>query len=422
MSTRIQALCVLLILVATAAVAGNATVESETIIRYAQRRVGRETDVLVFPLYEYLTLDADGLGMELLSLHVYGWGRYDAADSGYHDKRVDAELIFAYLEYADTFQRRNARLGRQLILEGVANETIDGIWATSDLGQYLSVSAYGGLPVGLEDVAGRSGDIIWGGRGALHLGSIADVGVSYKTMDNDGATAASRLGFDSALYLPWNIRLYGNSVRNEETKGWAEHSYEAVVDVGDISVRPSFELFQYADYFQGASSFVGPFRFLALTDEELQAVGVDLSWRRSESWSFGGRAKQFSYALRDASMYVSASIDWSGEAATQVGGEVGYMQGEAADNNYVLVRLFCFRDQLAHTAWVDFLSSDVFVTLYDEDIYGENRAYSLSVSSGKQFLNDDLELKLSAEYSSDPYFDSDLRAMLTMTYRFSVGY
>lgn len=413
--------CAALILVATPAISAGVTGEAETIVHAFERSAGDRSPGRVLPIYEYITLDVEQLGSEHLSFHVYGWGRFDAAGSDYYDDLFDGELIYAYLEYADAFQGRRLRLGRQHVFEGVSNESIDGLHLTSDLGNQLSLSVYGGLPVGFEDTAGRGGDSIWGGRLAHHFGALSDVGLSYKTMDNDGVTASSLLGVDSAFFLPMNIGLSGNSVLNMETDGWAEHSYELWVDAGAVSIRPHYELFRYADYFDAGSTTVGPFIFLASTDEQLETFGADVSWRRSESWTFGAKAKNYSYDLNDSSMYLSAAATWFGEAAAEAGGEIGVMQGGTAETDYVLVRLFCYLDQLAETVWVDSVSGDVLCTFYDQDIYGKDAAYFLSLGSGKKFLADDCEIRLSADYSVDPYFDSDLRAVLSATYRFGWG-
>ena len=40
--------------------------------------------------------------------------------------------------------------------------------------------------------------------------------------------------------------------------------------------------------------------------------------------------------------------------------------------------------------------------------------------AGQRFLKDRLELKLSGDYSADPNFDSDVRGMLVMNYRFGL--
>ena len=42
----------------------------------------------------------------------------------------------------------------------------------------------------------------------------------------------------------------------------------------------------------------------------------------------------------------------------------------------------------------------------------------VSFGAGHRFLEDALELRLSGDYSSDPYFDDDWRAMLALQYRF----
>jgi hypothetical protein len=410
-----------LTLLATSVVAASFTAESKTTIRSFERTTGVATTTQVLPIYESVILDVEHLGSDYLSLHMFGWGRIDALDSGYYDEQVKGELIYGYLEYADGFQRRSLRVGRQHIFEGVANESIDGLRLTSDLGNQLSMSVFGGLPVGLEETEGRSGDSIWGGRFSHHFGAFSDIGVSYRTMANDGTTASSLLGYDSTFFLPMNISLYGTSVRNLETDGWSEHAYGLRVDMESVSIDANYELFDYADYFDVGPTTVGPFLFLASTDEQLTTIGADLSWSRSENWTFSAGAKGYSYEIKDSSRYLSASAIWSGENAAQVGGEIGLMQGNAADNEYVMMRMFCYLDELADKVLVDFISGDVLYTLYDQNIYGKDYAYFLSLGSGKTFLNDNLEVALSADYSADPYYDSQFRSMLTTTYRFGGG-
>lgn len=403
-------------------ISASIDVRSETFIKSFERETLSGKTESVSPVYAYLQLDAHQLSSSKLSFYAYGWGRYDASDSSFYDDQTDGELIYGYLEYADSYQGRSFRLGRQHVFEGVANESIDGLRLTSDLGEQFSVSVYGGLPVGLADTSGRSGDSIWGGRLAHRLGVYSNIGLSYKTIDNDDLTASSRLGIDSAFFLPMNVSLYGNSVRNMETEGWAEHSYELRFNVGAISIRPHYEMFEYDDYFEAGALTTGPFISLINSGEQLETLGLDLSWRQSQSWNYGIKTKHYSYDLNRSSQYLALSASWFGEMTTQVGGEVGYMQGDAADNDYVLIRFFCYLDQLAQTLWVDFVSGDILYTLYDQDIYGQSYAYFASLGGGRKFLNDDLELKLSADYSEDPYFENDLRSMLTVAYRFGLGF
>jgi len=415
-------LCALLGLTSTPALSGSIAVQSDTVLRSFKRVTGGGANDPVVPIYEYLKLDVEQIGSEYLSFHAYGWGRFDAADSGYYDNRADGALLYGYLEYADTYQGRSLRLGRQHVFEGVANDAIDGLRVRSDLGDQFSISAYGGLPVGFDKTTGRSGDSIWGGRLVHRFEALSDVGLSYKMLKDDGTTVSSMVGVDSAFFLPWNMSLYGNSVRNLETSGWAEHSYEIRIKAGDFTICPLYEMFQYDQYFGARGPAAGPFLSLANSDEQLQAIGVNLDWRASTNWAFGAKAKGYSYNLDSSASYASASVSWFGEALTQAGGEVGRMQGGTADKNYLLIRMFFYLDRMDEAVWADFVSADVFFTSYDQDIYGKDHSYCISVASGKKYDHENLEIKMSADYSVDPYFDSDIRAMMTVTCRFNAGF
>lgn len=408
-----------LFFIATPSFSSTLTLESETLIRSFERDTGKGTTEQVLPVLEYLTLDVERLNSKFLSLHAYGWARHDISDNSYYEDQSDAELVYAYLEFADSYRNRNLRLGRQHIFAGVAKDTIDGLSVSSDLGNQFSLSVYGGLPVGLADSGGSRGDSIWGGRIAHRFSIFSNVGLSYQQIENDSDIVTSTLGIDSAFLFPKNIGLYGNSVRNMETEEWGEHTYWLHLSLGNLSVRPYYELFEYDEYFDTGSVSAGPFKFLPGSGEQLEALGIDLSWQQSPSWTFGAKGKQYSYELNDTSRYLTLSAIWTGNFSTQAGGEIGKMFGDAAGNDYLLARLFFYLDQLSEKAWVDFISADAVCTLYDQEIYRQDYAYFASLGSGKLFLDDDLEIKLSVDYSQDPYFDNDLSSMLTATYRFS---
>ena len=73
---------------------------------------------------------------------------------------------------------------------------------------------------------------------------------------------------------------------------------------------------------------------------------------------------------------------------------------------------------MAESYWLDFVSADLLLTYYDKDIYNEDSSLFVSLGTGKRFLDDALSVTLSGDYSQDPYFDDDLRGMLTMFYSY----
>lgn len=394
--------------------------KSDTIFRLFERDTVDEEDALVLPGYQYLQLDAGELDDYGLSFHLYGWGRADFADNQYYEDQTSGELLYGYLEYRREQNRCSLRLGRQHVFEGVANESIDGLRLSGDLGDYFSLSVYGGQPVGLDSEQGRSGDSIFGGRLAHRFGTNYEIGLSYKTIDNDDETAEEMLGTDLAFFLPANLSLFGNSTYNRESEDWAEHSYDLRIPLGSLVFKPYYRHFTYEDYFDTGANAVNPFRILAQSDEELTAYGIDALWQFDQNWTYGAKLKLHDYDERDGAETYSVLAIWQGEDLTQYGAEIGRSVADEADgNDYTLVRLYGYCEAMGERFGIDFFSADMLVAFYDDEIYGEDSSLFVSLGGGKRFMNDALSVKLSGDYSQDPYFDDDLRGMLTMSYSYA---
>ena len=393
--------------------------DSGTLFRFFQRDLPGGSSSTVAPAYEYLQLDLGNAEKKGLSFHLYTWGRADLADSGYYTDSTSGELLYGYLQYKGQSNNLDLRLGRQYVFAGVADQSIDGLRISGDVSPFFTVSAYGGLPVAFDTTRGRSGDSTFGARVANHYGSLYTLGVSYKNVHNDGDLAEEKLGIDLSLALPAGVSLYGVSTYNLDTGGWAEHSYEVRFHIRDIQLRPFFQRYRYADYFlKGTATTPDPFRFLAGTGEILTIYGSDATWR-SDPWEAGLKFKYYDYDLRrDASQYYGGRLVWHGENLTSVGGEVGYMNGETDPTRFLLARGYVYWDKVPPFLLVDFVSGDVMYVDYREKINNRGYSFFASLGAGKKFLAKALEIKLSGDYSRDPYFDNDLRGMLVARYVF----
>jgi hypothetical protein len=298
----------------------------------------------------------------------------------------------------------------------VANEAVDGLRVNGNIGGNFSLSLYGGQPVGLDSEEGRSGDSIYGGR-LSNRGSRYEVGLSYKNIDNDDETAEEMAGVDLAVFLPAHLSLFGYSAYNRETDDWAEHSWELRIPIDRLLLKTYFQHFSYEDYFGTGANAVNPFRALASLDEELTAYGIDALWRLDDAWTVGGKARFLDYDRRDEAQTVSILAIWNGEGSTEIGGEIGHtFADDTAGNEYTLMRLYGYFDAAAKPFGLDFFSGDLLLTLYDEDIYGEDSSFFLSLGAGKRLLDESLSVKVSGDYSQDPYFDDDLRGLVTLSY------
>lgn len=391
--------------------------KSDTLFRFFERDAAGQEERRAAPAYEYLQVDIGSSSEPGLSFHAYGWGRLDLADDDFFEDDTAGELLYGYLEYRAKEASFNARLGRQYLFEGVANEAVDGLRLSSDLGRYFSASLYAGQPVSLDSENGRSGDSIYGGRLGHRLAGWYDVGVSYQEIENDSDLAEKMLGIDLGLYLPHGISFYGLSSRNLETDGWGEHSYELRFKLAGIDVRPYYQQFRYEDQFGTGANGAAPFRFLAGTGEEVTVVGADATWRGGETWDLGAKVKNYDYDRRDENtQYYALLATWYAAERCSLGGEAGVMNGDADDDDYLLLRAYAYWDQLPQGLPLSFLTGEVVWARYREDIFNEDTSLFLSLGAGRRFLEDALEVKLSGDYSRDPYFDHDVRGMLTISY------
>lgn len=413
------ALFVVLLLGAPLTVAAQGVqVRSDTLVRFYERDTATAKDVLVAPVYEYLQLDYGRTSGKGLTAHAYGWGRADLGDGDYFDDDATGQVLYAYLQYAQPFSNFNLRFGRQQVMTGVINDSVDGLSVAGDLGPYFSLSAVGGLPVAYDTSSGRSGDLLYGGRLAHHWGSRYEIGLSYLNSADDGEAQRQRLGADLSFALPGGVTFDGRTVYNLESDGIGEQVYQLHFNLGPVSVRPYYEQYDYGDQFATTTTTPNPFRILAGSGEGLRAWGADVVWGGLADWELGARVRQLSYDVNsDTAAYYALLTTWHASGRTQAGGEIGTMQGDATGNDTLLLRLYFYLDGSGRLKDA-FLSGDAIYAGYDQPLYGVDYSWSASLGAGRRFLEDTLEVKFNGDYSSDPNYDSDWRGTLALSYRY----
>lgn len=388
-------------------------ITSDTIVRHLERDDRNGISRSLLPAYEFFRFDYGKLRTPGLSLHAYGWGRVNLEDN-YYNHTTAGELLYAYLEYLDPARDYQLRLGRQYIFEGVTKESIDGVYGKTDLIPSVTVSAYSGFPVNLDDTNGRSGDLIAGCRVAQGIPGYYDIAVSYKNVRNDGKADEELLGTDVTLMLPGNITVLGHSTRNLLTGGWGEHSYELRVPFRSFEVRPFYQHYEYDSFLNKNAGGSSPFRFLATSGDEMTVVGSEAFWYPVESIEVGARYKHYEYDPRfgRSNMYtVLATV--RRQIFSEVGAEFGRVEGDLSENRYYYGRAYIYADFRRL-----FVTGDVVYARYDEAIYRKDGALFASVGLGGKVLDPSFKLKFSVDYSDDPYFDKDYRGTLVASYSF----
>lgn len=388
-------------------------IAAETIVRGYERQTEQGKKQSVVPFYEYLRLDYGNLKGTGLTVHLNGWGRVDAADS-YNRSTSSGELLHAYLQYLSPDRGTVLRVGRQYVLEGVARDSLDGVYGKKTYDTGVSASAYAGSPVTMSYGNGRAGDIIFGGKLAHTLPGIYDLGVSYKQVRDNGHTNDETVGADLMVQLPGNASLLGRSAYNPASGGWKEHSYELRMPVGPIALTPFIQHYNYSDYFSNRSGSSSPFRYLQGSSIRLTIAGAEACWYPSDRQEYVLKVKNHEYSGRfNSSQLYSLLAIWKLAILSETGVEFGRMQGNDRENRYYLGRGYFFWDIKPA-----FLTGEAMYVHYDRDIYRKNHSLFASLGGGSKFFNDALSVKLSMDYSSDPYFDEDIRWMLKVSYLF----
>jgi hypothetical protein len=399
------------------------TLQSDTLIRFFERDINGSSK-LVIPVYEYLRLDYNLNPSKTLSFHTYGWGRGDLSNSDYYEKfynsnATDGELLYGYLEYQTARKRSTFRLGRQSVYTGVGTETIDGLRFSSNLGNLFSISLHGGQPVGYAETSGRSGDLAIGGRLGHHKEKY-DIGISYQLIRDDSVTVEDLLATDLYFALPAGMSFNGYISLNLDTNALGEQNYALNFNLLDTSFKTFLENFSYDDYFSDAIAAPQPFLTLASSGESLTRYGINAIHSLNSDWELGGKLTGYSYDINnEKSFYAAALLNWKGDGLQQIGGEIGYLDAKNINDDELLLRLYVYWDQLPKATMLSFISGDIVYASYGQSLFGETSSFFTSLGGGKRFLEDRLQLKFSADYSSDPFFDSDLRGMLSLTYRYS---
>ena len=395
--------------------AADLHIGSDTIIRRFERDTKTRGNLKMIPAYEYLQLDYGNLKTPGLSLHAYGWGRVNLGDEDdYLKGDTEGQLIYAYLQYTPPSGDYLVRAGRQYVFEGVANESIDGVYGKTDLIPTVTLSAYAGYPVSLDTVEGHRGDRIYGGRISHHHTGLYDLGASYKFIANNSTRDKEFFAGDFSVSLPWNISLMGRSTLNLVSGSWGEHFYEARIPYGPVEFRPFYQYFRYEDFFGTGAGSANPFRFLAGTGNKITVAGTEAYWYPNEHLEMGLRFKHYDYEQRfgDARYYTLLAV-WKRKVLSEVGFEFGRMDGKAPENRYYLGRAYFFWNLPP-----GFVTGDLQYVDYDKQIYRKGSSFFSSFGLGRQFLDDTLKIKLSLDYSNDPYFRKDYRGMLSASYLF----
>jgi hypothetical protein len=149
------------------------------------------------------------------------------------------------------------------------------------------------------------------------------------------------------------------------------------------------------------------------SDEELTVIGGTVSFLATKGLDIGAKVKHYDYDVRDdQAWYYAALARVRGPYASTAGAEVGRMDGREDDERYLLLRAFGSAEVKPL-----FFFGDAVYAAYDQEILGKDYSFSASLGAGAK-LTKAFSVSLRGDYATDPFFDSDLRGLLTLNYVF----
>lgn len=368
------------------------------------------------PVFEYLDFTIRDMGSENISFHFGVWIRgKDDPDIGF-DKRFNADLQYAYLSYKRKMLNQTLNIGRIYVIEGVALEQVDGIYAKTDLPGGFGISAYGGVPVE-TDFDKRGGDSIYGARLTHEKRGLYRVGVSYLRERNDSNDFREEVGVDFWVIPLKTAMLTGRSSYNAETSGWMEHSYSLMLGpFQKLRLRADMSWIDYKNYF--TSYTISAFNFFLTSvdpSEKVFSLGGEASYSITDSVTTAVFYKNYDYDRAGGASYYGARFRYSVPRSGGAGLAICRMDGDTDRLQYTEFRAYGFKKFGKFDATLNFIN-----VAYDEKINGVKNAYAAMAAAGYD-LTKKVRVSADVEYGHNPFFDDEVKAMFKVIYRFDFG-
>ncbi|MBT0665473.1 hypothetical protein KI809_14285 [Geobacter pelophilus] len=392
--------------------------QSDTILR-----IGRNSEKkLEVPAYEYLRLGIlsnDSYG-GTLSANFGGWGRVNLDDRSNRDRKsYESDLQYGYISYQAAKNNIVATAGRQFVTEGVASDRLDGIYLRSDIAAGFAASAFAGNPV-ISEPNYQGGDVIFGGRVSHSMYKYYTVGVSALRSSGETKNNREELGGDFWFHPAKELDVTGRSTFNALTNNWMEHAYAVSLVPNDMfRVSADVSKINYKDYFAGQTTSVFNFSLPGRgidPNEELTAVGGVVALNPTKELSVSVDMKHYDYKVAQPANYYGAKLAYAKPESYSAGASIHRMDGKQNKLRYTEYRIYTAKE--FHNADV---SLDLIDVHYDSAVNGVRDAFTATVGGGYKF-NEALRLGADIDYSKNPDYDNEVRALVKLTYAFDMKY
>ncbi len=445
MKRRTGLVALFTILMPAGALAADFGTYGTTLFRFQQQSAPGSPKKNLAPATQYLGVDAGGIADGNLSFHFYGWGRLDLADRSPVNGEKDGDASYGYLEYR--FPKANAQIkaGRFFVVEGVANEQIDGISFRSDLLEKyagLAISLYVGAPAAMDVERDERGSYLAGARLSYNLAGKGEIGISTlhagKSASQQvvGGTTLQTVedqrqlvGGDIWLAPVSMMELNGRTSYNSATSSIAEHDYTLTLKPArTVTATVSFAERRMKGLYSGTNL---PFLFDQFAGDKVRTYGGSVSvsvakplvltadYRHTRRDTYGS-SDRFGVAARASLDRIKATsgISYHYIDAADVKNTTGAVIPSYGLTHHEL------RGWLLHEHGKHSVTLDAIGYFYNDkanpNLNRKSASYELIASTGYRILPN-LTVSGDVSYGANPLYDNEFKGVVRAEYSFGVA-
>lgn len=315
------------------------------------------------PIYQYLTVGADDVGVPGFAIHLSGWGRLIPTNQA-GQLTVTGELMVGNITYTHPKNFLMARAGRQILYESAGNNIVmDGFYLKGRPGKSVEISAFGGwVPYQGNNVDLYRG--IFGGRLAYRPWDWGNLGLSYTGQTNHSTFDRSTLGIDYSFRYRHYLEFSGYILTDMVSLGFQETS-NALTYMYKRDWRFTLDYGVYNPSARIAKTSI----FSVFTDSKYHKVGADFGYY-GQGWlgaSLYGRYFYYDDANHGYELGFRPVLRFDGAGAgSSVGVEIARLKG--FENAYTQARAFAiYRPQQLKRLMI---TADVNNYFYDRAVQG----------------------------------------------------
>lgn len=412
------------LLLCSAADAAEVEVGGTTLFRFEERSAPGVEKSTLAPAVQYLGVDAEKLADGNLSVHVYGWGRLDLADSSSGDGKKGGDLSQAYLQYRFRTAQGEVRLGRLSLSEPGVFEHLDGVSARADLAlSGVSAHLFAGSPVGGSGNGDYRGDYLAGGRASYRnaarlfeagLTVLREGGMEIPVPSQGGGSRDYRQEVALDLWFaPFKAaEVSGRTSYNTASGGLAKNSYRLAWQ----AARPVRVTLLYSDYeLENYYAVTGiPSLFNPASDGSYSVYGAEGSWQLTPQWEATADYRRF-----DRDQTGTSDVGGGGLrlrlSERGISSGIFYHRSASAEdgiNSYHELRGYCLYDRARLTASVEAIGQR-----YDNEIDREKSAYQATASLGWR-IRPALALSGDLTVAANPRYDSEVKGVARLSWNY----